>query len=480
MNYANWGTLASRWFLALTICLGANTMVHAQRWSGADSFDGVGSDFGIDIKINQAGEYLTGYFSGSVTFGNTTLVSAGGSDIFLAKFGSWAVQIGGASTDEPTNLALDGAGNIYLTGWFTTSAAFHSTNGSSVTATGNGETSFLAKYTPSGVLAWVQTGVGSEGLNDRGMGLAVDTATGAVYWTGFTMLGTTFSSANGHSISVPGPWVWHMFLVKYDTNGNVQWGESNSASPNSISDKVAVGPDGSAYAAGWFEGQVTFYSADGHNQTITGLSQPVQTPPDYPGDGFVVKYDSNGNLKWVNDIGGYKANMNDIVVSSSGLVSVTGLIGNIDGNTQQQETLVLSQPPGDTINLGGGIYTTPYNKDVIVATYNESGVALSAHRIGGAANEEGDAILSSGNDLYVLEKLDDTDNLAIFKLEDDMVEWTIEGGGNSLSGENWTRMTLAPDGRIVAIGGFTGTATFGWFTLSTQGVTDGFVVNLAP
>src|SRR5438477_12629654 len=95
-----------------------------------------------------------------------------------------------------------------------------------------------------------------------------------------------------------------MYLVKYDPNGNFQWGEWNQANPNSVGQDVAVDSSGSAYVTGWFESSATFHSADGKDVTITGLSGPVQTAPDYPDDAFVVKYDSNGNVKWVNDIGG--------------------------------------------------------------------------------------------------------------------------------------------------------------------------------
>src|SRR5229473_1186910 len=119
---------------------------YAQVWTRAASFGGVGSDAGVAVKVSPNGDrYLTGYFSDT--------------DIFLAKFGRWVIQVGGASHEEPTDIALDDAGNVYLTGWFTDSATFHSTNGSVVTASGNSETIFLAKYSSSGVLAWVETGV---------------------------------------------------------------------------------------------------------------------------------------------------------------------------------------------------------------------------------------------------------------------------------------------------------------------------------
>jgi hypothetical protein len=228
-----------------------------------------------------------------------------------------------------------------------------------------------------------------------------------------------------------------MFLVKYDQNGNFQWGEWNEANPNSIGHKVAVDSSGSAYVTGWFEASATFHSADGNDVTLTGLSDPVQSPPDYPDDTFVVKYDSNGNVKWVNQIGGYKAIATDIAVSPKDKISLTGFIGSINGGTPSQaKTIVTSQPGGTNVNLGGGNLTSPYNKDVVIATYNSSGVLLKATRLGGSQEEAGSGIA-----------YDDTGNL--------YVEGVFQAGltiqGHSLTGTkpyNMFVMKQAPTGFV--------------------------------
>ena len=73
-----------------------------------------------------------------------------------------------------------------------------------------------------------------------------------------------------------------------------------------------------------------------------------------------MKYDGNGNAQWVNHIGGYKGIGSDVAVSPSGDVSLVGFIGNINyGWTGGAETLVTSQPPRATLNLGGGDFRNP-------------------------------------------------------------------------------------------------------------------------
>src|SRR6266496_2232328 len=370
--------------LAVWFFVGNLAYATGPSWVRAIGAGGSGSDVGNAVKTDQAGNrYVTGSFSSSAQFGSQTLSSQGGADIFLAKYGSggkllWIVQAGGVGDDGAFDVAVGGAGNIYVAGKITDTATFQSFNGHSKTVVGMGETIFLAKYSPTGTLLWVQTGISGVGTND-GIGLAVQPATGTVFVTGRAQSQVTFSSADGSQHTLPGPWTWHMYLVKYDQNGNFQWGEWNQANPNSVGIKVAADSSGSAYVTGWFESSVTFRSADGNDVTVTGFSGPVQSYPDYPDDAFIVKYDSNGNVKWVNHIGGYLAQGRDIAVSASGKISLTGRIGNIPGGTASQATtIVTSQPGGTNVNLGSGQLTSPYNKDVVIATYNSSGVLLRA------------------------------------------------------------------------------------------------------
>ena len=480
MRAATLERLKTKCVLIAVFCILSSALGTAQVWNRAARFGGGASDAGIAMKVSATGDkFLTGNFSESMKIGDRTLTSAGDTDIFLAQFGHWVIVIGGKEHDEATDVALDGAGNVFVTGWFTDHATFHSTDGTTKSASGIGETIFLAKYTGAGALLWVQTGATNSVSINRGQGVAIDGSTGAAYLTGISQGSTVFSSADGNSEEVPGPGAWHMYLVKYNGDGNFQWGGWNEADANSIPHKVAVDADGSAYVTGWFEGGATFHGVDGNVRTVTGLSQPIQTAPDYPDDSFVVKYDRDGNVQWLNDIGGYKAIMNDIAVSDSGQVSVTGLIGNINGNSQQQETLISSQLPGTTISVGGGTFTSPYNRDILVATYDQSGVALSAVRIGGTGNEEAGSIVSWGTDWYVSGIVESTGNLFIGKTTGGLLDWVkIDGGPVSGGIETLPDLALTPDGKLLAIGTFVNETAFGKYQVTSQGAEDGFLVSL--
>jgi hypothetical protein len=286
-----------------------------------------------------------------------------------------------------------------------------------------------------------------------------------------------------------------MYLVKYDQNGNFQWGEWNRARPNSIGNKVASDSSGNAYVTGWFESSARFHSADGNGVTVTGFSGPVQSGPDYPNDAFIAKYDRNGNLKWVNQIGGYVAVGMDIAVGPTGKITLTGRIGNIPGGTASQATtIVTSQPGGTNVNLGSGQLTSPYNKDVVIATYNSSGVLLRATRFGGSQDEGGSGIAydQQGN-LYVVgvfqagltmqgHLLTGTKPYNLFVVKEAPtggVAWVkkADGAGTNAFANN-PRVAVESEDTVLVTGAFQNTATFGATALNSAGAEDIFLAKL--
>jgi hypothetical protein len=485
----------------------AKSVAHAETaptWVSALRSGSSATDEALAVRVDSDGnQYETGRFSSSASFGQKSLSSDGEADIFLAKYSSngqllWLLQAGGSGDDRGNDLALDRAGNVYVTGFFTSSGSFRSTSGPTKMVTGNGQTIFLAKYSPQGVLLWVQTGTIGFGIeNNDGIGVAVEPSTGTAFVTGRSSGETSFSSSDGTKHTVPGPGTWHMFLVKYDSNGRFQWGEYNEASPNSIGNKVSVDATSNAYVAGWLEGRATFHSKDGHNLTVVGLSSPpVQDPADFPNDAFLIKYDGSGNAKWVNQIGGYKGDAIEIAASLNGKITITGLIGNINGTPAQSVTIATSQPGGTNVNLGGGHYTNPFNRDVFMATYNTAGALINASRFSGPKDDGGSGIVydRDGN-LYLGGVFEGTINIqghvltgskpfsffvAKFTAAGALV-WVREADGAGTDSDFFQvnpRIAVTPKGAVFAAGGFENTALFDSFTLHSLGAEDIFLAEL--
>ncbi|MEN9640405.1 MAG: hypothetical protein RLZZ262_2274, partial [Bacteroidota bacterium] len=238
----------SRLFVMLLILLSdlAWAQLPAVVWAGGTG--DVGMDNGQVIALDAAGNIvMTGYFTSPViTFGSTTLTNAdslGTADFFVAKYSSsgsvlWAQRIGGSSNEYGYGVATDAAGNIVVSGSFT-SATITLGNITLFNANPAGTSSdiFFAKYDAAGNVLWAKS---SGGINwDNGSQVATDKF-GNVFVTGYyassqiTFGATTLNNSG----------IYDVFLAKYDAGGNFLWARSSVGSGSDIGNNVAVDPNG--------------------------------------------------------------------------------------------------------------------------------------------------------------------------------------------------------------------------------------------
>jgi hypothetical protein len=82
---------------------------------GTSEYDGIAIDADDNI-------YTTGYFTGTVTLGSTTLTSSGNSDILIVKYDPsgniiWAKKAGGPYEDIANGITVDSINEMfYITG----------------------------------------------------------------------------------------------------------------------------------------------------------------------------------------------------------------------------------------------------------------------------------------------------------------------------------------------------------------------------
>src|SRR5439155_1551224 len=103
----------------------------------------------------------------------------------------YSTYLGGSSGDEGNGIAVDPAGNAYVTGR-TDSPNFPTVNPLQP-ASGGGSDAFVAKLNPTGSALAYSTYLGGSG-GDIGFGIAADTA-GNAYVTGYTT-STNFPTAH--------------------------------------------------------------------------------------------------------------------------------------------------------------------------------------------------------------------------------------------------------------------------------------------
>jgi len=120
----------------------------AHEWSYR--FGGTSYDDGLAVAVDPTGNVLlTGYFFGDGDFGGGTLTSSGMDDVFLVKLkqdGSFLCgqRFGDAAKQQATGVAADALGNALLTGFFAGSVDF----GGGPLVSAGGTDIFVAKFTP--------------------------------------------------------------------------------------------------------------------------------------------------------------------------------------------------------------------------------------------------------------------------------------------------------------------------------------------
>jgi hypothetical protein len=120
-----------------------------------------GQAFGaMPVAVDGAGAaYVTGDFLGSLDFDpgpGTFTLTAPGQDEFVLKLdtsGNFITAAGlGGSITQPRDIAIDGGGNVYTTGYFQSTADFDPTAGTYTLTSHGGEDIFVSRLTQSGSL----------------------------------------------------------------------------------------------------------------------------------------------------------------------------------------------------------------------------------------------------------------------------------------------------------------------------------------
>jgi len=227
---------------------------------------------------NSGNTYITGNFSGTVAFGNFILNSIG-TEYFLVKYDAsgnciWARRAGQALGKA---LKTDNNGYVYVTGDFSGSCTFGSTT---ITQTHSGiADNFVAKYDSLGQCLWVQQAIGSA--YGRNCDISVNKK-GDIFIMGNYMLPITFGSgADTMTISSVGN---PIFIAKYNSTGSFKWAKIVSAGVGQCEGRgILVDEIGNYYITGWYDNNISF-----DNLSLTSSSN----------NGFIVKYDTMGIVKW--------------------------------------------------------------------------------------------------------------------------------------------------------------------------------------
>jgi hypothetical protein len=347
--------------------------------SGADGGDGIAVDAGGNAYVigsTSSSNFPTtpGAFQTAPGGVFVTKLNAGGTALIYSTY------LGNPVRDAGTGIAVDAAGNAYVTG-FTSSSNFPTTPGAFQTTYGGGfDNAFVTKVNPMGTALIYSTYLGGSSM-DLGNAIAVDAA-GNAYVTGHT------SSSNFPT--TPGAFQTHLsganaFVTKLNAAGAAPvYSTYLGGSGFDEGRGIAVNAAGNAYLTG-NTGSSNFPTTPGAFQTV-------------PGGVFVTKLNAGGTaLVYSTYLGGSGHDgANGIAVDGAGNAYVTGSTGS--SNFPTTPGAFQTHLNGPTFNA----FVTKLNAGGTALVYSTYLGGIGFTNKYGSFGDEGAAIaLDAAGDAYV-------------------------------------------------------------------------------
>ena len=379
-------------------------------------FGGTGNEIARGIARDSSGAI---YICGSTSSGNLPTSRAsyqpnyrGGSaytigDAFLAKFTasgalSFVTYLGGSGDDIATALALDSAGNVYLTG-FTSSLDFPFLGGFQKNYGGSGGNhfaeggdAFVARFTPAGALSYSTYLGGTQ--DDAGLAIAVDAA-GNAYVAGSTLspnfpasggYQTTFGGTDPSFVNANGYVGLHQgdaFVAKISSSGQQLLAATYLGGRlDDVADAITLDSSGNVWVGG-ATNSTNFPVVNPFQANFGGGSPGAIQPVARLGDGFVSKLNSGlTNLLYSTYLGGSGDDgVTALVVDSGGSAYIAGLT--LSANFPTTTGVAYKGPTA----LANG--RTAVTGDAFLLKLNPNGKTLTySTLLGGSDNEYASAL----------------------------------------------------------------------------------------
>jgi hypothetical protein len=217
-------------------------------WAAQGEGIGAVEGLGVDAAGNS---HVMGAFHDTIRFGSTQLKSSGDLGLFIARLDPhgnflWAVSPQAEMLPISRAIAVDRAGNSYVTGAFKGTASFGAITAASPDPTTGA--SFVAKLSPTGSFLWVTLAPVSspptEWPSTPGA-IAVD-ADGSSLVTGRFTTPVTFGSTTLTRKGEEGD----LFLAKLDPSGHPVWAISGSAPKSARGTGLTLDGKGHGYLTG--------------------------------------------------------------------------------------------------------------------------------------------------------------------------------------------------------------------------------------
>jgi len=413
---------------------------------------------GLAIAHDATGNVVVaGAFSGTLAFGAISLVSAGLSDIFVAKLGPdgapiWAKSFGDGKNQSARGVAVDAQGNVVFVGQFVGSVNF---GGGSFTSVGpNFDDAFLVKLGPQGNHIW------SKKFGDINSQVANAVAVGP---TGDIAVVGDFQSTmafDAVSISTTGAGDTNAFVAVFDSAGTAKWAKGFGDLEAQSTHAVAFDATGNVLLTGDATGAIDFGQGA---QPLVGTQ-----------NAWAAKLSAAGSVTWGKLYGTSKASGEGIAADSGGNVYLTG---------DHESKIDFGDGVIDNGNGGPNVYVAkldPQGKEIWSHTYGDS---QSQHAKGLSVDGKGHAVVVgtfSGSIDFGKGKLPNGGGVDGFVVKLDTLgcgTWQKGFGDTSFQGISGVSADAA--GNVLITGSISGTSDLGGGPLKANGQ-DVVIAKFAP
>lgn len=374
--------------LAVTVLNG-----YPQNWDWSNHITGTGNIFSKDIVHDSEGNVIVAVqMIGEATIIETDpLVSenAVANSPLLMKFSAngallWHVKIGNLDAVNLNSITLDYENNIYIAGGFNSaseSCTFGSTDANTISLSGVGQDTYIAKYNANGKLLWAKNVATSTALC-RAEGLTLDSDNNILingFFRGGT--GTTIDFGGGNTFNYIGVTnLGNAFLAKYNNSGDFIWARHFSGNNQVRGLSVVQATNEGSFALFSIEGDFTIENTN-----------PLISLPAGQLRWALVKIDNNGNPVW----------LRTVTPESVTTVVTPSLVSNTEGNLfiggSVSATAIFTNSDGlDEVSL-----TSKGSYDVFGARYNKNGDLIWAKSFGGTTIDRAFGVAVNANQFSI-------------------------------------------------------------------------------
>lgn len=395
----------------------------------------------------------------------TVLLFVSHTSLFSQKF-DWAGSFGNSTNDHIWGMAVDPAGNIYLTGTFQGFVDFDPGPGVYNITSAGAMDAYIVKLSGTGNLVWAKTFRGT--FDQRSLSIALDSAGNVI--TSGTYFGMTDFDPGPGTFYLPLTGGEKVFVAVLDTAGDLVWVKDWNAS-SAVYDiyDLFVDKKGDIYVAGQFNGSVDFDPGVGTaNYTAVGTF-----------DAYVNRLSSTGNFV-------------DCFVFPSFTSTDQGISRGVEvddlGNIYVVGRFVGSIHTGSSLSVtGGGSFMLKMDSTGnVLWSGSVAGSNVQAEGLDSFGNLYvtgyfgGSLDFDPGSGVFIMESLTTASTFILKLTSSGVFSWARKMSGTSTVSS--FDIDLDNTGNIYITGIFEGTSDFDpdttVFTLTSSGLTDCFITKL--